>query len=326
MPRVSVIIPTYNYAQFVEQAILSVLAQTYKNFEIIVVDDGSTDTTAQRLQPYTDQGEITYLYQPNKGLPGARNTGIRHSQGEFIAFLDADDIWTPDKLQLQVELFDRQPELGFIFGNSRKFLGSLASRRTSFEDISPSHGDVTAELLQRSFLPMPTVIVRRSALEAVGLFDETLDSCEDLDMWLRLSLRFKAGYVDQVVAWYRLHSLSMSSNFEKIATRRLRVIKKFTQQLEAEGKWNDSKQLIQRVLGVAYDNAGRYALAACHRSAGLDYLREADRLLGRTMFRIGISWASAIPGLLPALLRWKTQRLSKQNFRPLAANEFPTFS
>lgn len=323
MPRVSIIIPTYNYQQFVEQAIISVIKQTYRDFEIIVIDDGSTDQTRARLQPYVDRGEILYYFQNNMGLPGARNTGIKQSHGTLIAFLDADDLWTPDKLSLQVALFDQHPEVGFVFGNTRKFFDSSATRATAFEDIPPANGWVASQLLERSFLPMPTVMIRREAFDTVGVFNENLDSCEDLDMWLRLSVAYPCAYTDRVVAWYRLHSLSMSSNVYKIAERRLQVLTKFIDghrpYIEAHGRTS----LISDVLGLAYENAGKYALTSGHQTQGNVYLAQADKLLGENLYRTLLRYASLVPSLIPLLYRWKMGRLSRSLFRTLQPNELP---
>lgn len=323
MPQVSVIIPTYNYAHFIEDAVKSVLQQSYKDFEIIVVDDGSTDDTKITLEPYIQRKDIRYVYQKNMGLPGARNTGIRHSQGEFIGFLDADDLWEKDKLKLQVELFDAHPEIGFCYGNIRKFKQGLASKKTAFEELRPAAGKITCQLLQNAFLPMPTVMVRREAFEKTGMFNESLDSCEDLDMWLRLSLAYPCAYIDRVIAWYRTHTTSMSANTLKIAERRLDVLKTFIKNNESLLKECCGTGLTTKVLGIANENAGRYALSHGQKVKGKLYLEQASAALGASWKRNIIRRLSIIPGLIPQLYNIKMWMLAKNNFRPLQPKELP---
>lgn len=213
MPKVSVIIPTYQHAHFVGQAIESVLAQTYKDYEIIVVDDGSTDNTSEVLAEFGDQ--VTVIYQENRGLSAARNTGIRASKGEYVAFLDADDVWMPAKLEKQVPLFERNEAIGLVYSDLAYFDENEVRPGTAFEEAPPQSGMVYSAIFIRCPIPMPTVIARRSCFDMVGLFDETLTACEDLDMWLRISEKWEADFVNEPLACYRFSAGQMHKNQER---------------------------------------------------------------------------------------------------------------
>ena len=130
MPKVSVIIPTYQYDSFIGEAIDSVLAQTYKDYELIVVDDGSIDRTREIISKYGSN--INYIYQENKGLAAARNTGIRATKGEYLSFLDADDAWLPNKLEVEVEFLDTHPVVGMVYSNYFYFGSRVSTRNSSF--------------------------------------------------------------------------------------------------------------------------------------------------------------------------------------------------
>jgi glycosyltransferase involved in cell wall biosynthesis len=212
VPTVSVVIPTYNCAEFLPKAIESVLAQTYKDFEILVVDDGSTDATSEIITPYLDR--VQFIRQENTGLPGARNTGIRASHGEFIALLDADDTWLPEKLGLQLPRFS-DPEVLIVFsdfsvkyGDGRPSLPSyLAERPLTCE------GHVIDKYVQSRFLFPSTMVLRRDAMERCGLFDEEMRACEDLELFARLCLQGKVAWIREplMVRYEGTHNITGNS-------------------------------------------------------------------------------------------------------------------
>ena len=208
--KVSIIIPTFNRAQYVCEAIDSVLAQTFKDHEIIVVDDGSTDNTSEVLKIYGDQ--IRCFSQKNRGLSAARNLGMSLSRGEYIAFLDDDDVWLPEKLEKQVQILDNSPELGFVcseayvFNNDKQILEHWKRGR---------HNQETFEsLFEENFVSVLTVVMRRRCFEEIGDFDESLIFSEDYDYWLRLSLKYKFQYMNIPLAKYRFHNNQMSKNLD----------------------------------------------------------------------------------------------------------------
>jgi glycosyltransferase involved in cell wall biosynthesis len=213
---VSVIIPAWNVAPFIGEAIDSVLAQTYPMREVVVVNDGSPDSAAldSVMAGYAAEPDLRYLRQANAGPSAARNLGIRNARGELIALLDGDDIWDPEYLAAQVAMFERDPSLDVVYCDARLFgTGPLAGR--TFMQGAPSNGDPTLDRLIAMECAIPTtcVVARREAMMAVGLFDERFRRCEDYDLWLRMSVNgARFGYQRQVLASHRLHVTSAASN------------------------------------------------------------------------------------------------------------------
>jgi glycosyltransferase involved in cell wall biosynthesis len=200
-PRVSILIPAYNTASMIARCLDSVFAQTFRDFEVIVVNDGSPDTPEMEnvLQPYMDR--IVYIVQPNKRAAGARNTAIAHARGEFLAFLDSDDAWLPNHLESQMKQFEADPSLGLVYANADAI--SDPDRPRTFMENNPSNGEATFEALvmERCVVSIATVVVRKAAIVEAGGFDETLARCDDYDMWLRTALYgAKIGYSRQIQA------------------------------------------------------------------------------------------------------------------------------
>src|SRR5215469_1404189 len=184
-PKVSIVIPAYNTATLIPNCLNSVLTQTYADFEAIVVNDGSPDTPEleKALAQYLNR--IIYIRQENKHAAGARNTAIRRARGEFLAFLDSDDIWFPEHLASQMKLFEKDPTLDMVYADGL-VLGD-PKHEWKFMDRCPSHGEASfsALVVERCQIPVSTVVVRKSAIVKAGLFDESLARCDDYDMWLR---------------------------------------------------------------------------------------------------------------------------------------------
>ena len=222
---VSVVIPAYNAAWCVRKAIDSVLAQDFRDFELIVVDDGSTDDTAAVLSAYGNA--IRIVHQTNGGLSNARNTGIRESRGEFVAFLDADDWWLPGKLGRQVELMCNRPELGFSSTTARvedpdgklENVWACAQWQGSFlVHLFGSNADVAGS--------GSAVVARRELFQRVGYFDESLRSLEDIDMWMRLAAVADYACLEEPLTVILKRPGSMSRNLEVMREAALKVMKK----------------------------------------------------------------------------------------------------
>lgn len=203
-PRVSVVIPAYNCDRYVGQAVESVLNQTYSSFEIIVIDDGSQDNTREALQPYSQH--IRYVYQTNQGVSVARNHGIQLASGEFIAFLDADDLFTPDKLETQLTLFEAQPELGIVHSGWRR----INQQGDPLKDFTP--WDYVPELNLETWLrwkpfgTMGTFLFRRDWLLKIDGFEPGLRHAEDVDLVLRMALLgCQSAWLHQSTVCYRQH-------------------------------------------------------------------------------------------------------------------------
>jgi glycosyltransferase involved in cell wall biosynthesis len=200
-PKVSIIMPAYNTADLIGGCLQSVFAQTYQDFEAIVVNDGSPDTLELEkvLQPYIER--IVYIKQPNKRAAGARNTAIRKARGEFLAFLDSDDEWLPEHLSSQMKLLRDDPTLSMVYANA--LLAGDPSGNRKFMDKCPSTGAATfdALIVERCQVSVSTVVVRKDAIVRAGLFDESLLRCDDYDMWLRTAFYgAKIGYSRNVQA------------------------------------------------------------------------------------------------------------------------------
>jgi glycosyltransferase involved in cell wall biosynthesis len=214
-PKVSIIIPSYKTADLIAACLDSVFAQTYTDFEALVVNDGSPDTPELErvLAPYMSR--IVYIKQENKRAAGARNNAIRQARGEFVAFLDSDDTWMPNHLALQMQLFTNDPSLDLVYANA--LLVGDPAREREFMDKCPSNGEATFEalILERCQIPISTVVARKDALIKAGLFDEKLPRCDDYDMWVRTAFHgAKIGYGRTVQARLfigRPGSLSQSS-------------------------------------------------------------------------------------------------------------------
>jgi glycosyltransferase involved in cell wall biosynthesis len=199
-PKVSVIIPSYNTAHLIATCLESVFAQTYTDFEAMVVNDGSPDTPELEkvLAPYMSR--IVYIKQENKRAAGARNNAIRQARGEFVAFLDSDDSWVPTHLAWQMEMIAGDPSLDFVYANG---LMVSPDREQEFMESCPSRGEATFEalIMERCQISVSTVVARKRCLVEAGLFDEKLPRCDDYDMWVRTAFHgAKIGYRTTVQA------------------------------------------------------------------------------------------------------------------------------
>jgi GT2 family glycosyltransferase len=212
-PLVSVIIPAYKVTEFVAEAVRSALAQTYASREVIVVNDGTPDTPALEAALAPFRGQIVYLVKENGGLSSARNAGIRVARGEYIALLDADDIWLPHYLDDQVGRAMAHPAVDVLYGDAEIFGDHpLAGRR--WMELSPSTGEVDfSSLVTQRCNVMVCALVRRGVFDRLGLFDEALRSSEDFDLWLRVAhAGGRFNYTRRVLARYRKRSGSLSSD------------------------------------------------------------------------------------------------------------------
>lgn len=226
MPTVSVIIPAYNADKTILETIKSVQQQTFLDFELIVINDGSTDRTLEFLNSVEDPRLNIFSYS-NGGLPVARNRGISHATGEFIAFLDADDLWTPDKLELQLASLQQHPEAGVAY--SWTYFMEKQGESLSFNpcDPLPLEGNVYAKLLVRNLLHNGSnPLIRKQAIDSIGEFDSTLKSCEDWDFYLRLAARWPFVLVPKYQIFYRQSSGSMTSKVEIIEQTSFLVLEK----------------------------------------------------------------------------------------------------
>ncbi len=218
-PLVSVVIPSYNHARYVPEAVESALAQVGCRTEVIVVDDGSTDNTREVLARFGDR--IRYIFQENQGHSAARNTGIRAAQGEWIALLDADDYWHPQKTQRQLAALEREP--------TARVIGSAHGDEMPEElDEHPALRWLTVrDFLSGTMLTSSSTLVHRSAFEVAGLFDPSLKGAEDRDMWLRLTARVPVLQADLPCWHYRVHDQQTSRDPEMMYLHYRRMLDQF---------------------------------------------------------------------------------------------------
>lgn len=225
-PTVSVVICAYNAAPYICETLESLFAQTYSDYEVIVVNDGSTDETSAVLTPYFDR--IIYHEQPNQGPAAARNTALRLARGQFISVLDSDDLWMPNYLETMVGHLQTHPEIDAIYPNAILFGNSHLDGKI-FQDLYPSSHPVTLEkFLSKECTIFGLVTFRREILDRVGLYDEGLRGVEDLDLWLRMMQHgYRFTFTDEVLVKYRRHDSSLSASSTAYFDQVLKAYRKF---------------------------------------------------------------------------------------------------
>lgn len=229
MAKVDVIIPAFNAAKYLPTTIESVISQTFDDWQIWLVDDGSTDNTAEVVAPFLDRlgSKLQYIKQQNQGQPRARNAAIRASSGEFIALLDADDVWLPCRLEESLKTLDEHPNAGLSYGlitlvDSEGKLGGTFKGNPKYAE-----GHIAPYLYMRKVeLPCPTITFRRRCIDEVGMFDEKMRATEDRDLCLRVALRYEVAFVPKVIAYYRMSPGSLSTDTERVVRAQLLFIRK----------------------------------------------------------------------------------------------------
>lgn len=280
-PTVSVIIPTYNTAKYIGHTIDSVLGQNYKDYEIIVVDDGSTDNTKEVLKPYMEQ--IRYLYQKNSGRAGARNTGIKAARGRYVAFLDSDDLWTPGKLAKQVDIMDDNENIDFLFGDKQRFsddgniiISSMFTEKGYDENFfgDPLYvRNAYKKLLQEPYIPTGTVIMKKECLDKSGLFDETIYA-EDWEFWLRIALFNKLAHSNELWELERDREGSGSKNLKAVYSSNITTLEKHEREF--------------RDILLKLDIDLNSKIRESYRDTGYFLLLDHDILLARECFKKSI--------------------------------------
>jgi glycosyltransferase involved in cell wall biosynthesis len=213
MSSVSVVIPSYNSIVFLPEVVESVLAQTFTNFELLIIDDGSSDGTSEWARTIPDP-RVKLIRQENQGVSVARNTGIAYSQGNYIAFLDADDVWKPTKLEQQVKVLDTNQEIGLV----HTFVTYTNEQGDRLFDAGRYHkpGNVWKEMLAREDLIFcgSTPMVRRQCFETCGVFDSALKGCEDWECWTRIAAQYSFMVLEEPLVSYRQHLNNATKNID----------------------------------------------------------------------------------------------------------------
>lgn len=278
-PLVSVIIPNYNHAHYVSDAINSVLAQEYRNYEIIVVDDGSTDNSREVVTTFGEP--VQYIYQENAGLSAARNTGITSSKGSLIGVLDADDMYEPDCFGTLVPALQDNPDADGIYCGYQ-FVDHANNLLPQIEARPVAHDTLYDALLDGNFFVPESILLRRYVYDNVGLFDESLRACEDWDVWLRVTKQYKIMHSSKILTRHRILPRSMSTDPLRMLTGRLAVLKKHVGD-EPAGSGSS----------VAHRAYGRAYLGSC-----VEYLQHGNQDRAYECFQ---EMTNVYPGLLTEL-------------------------
>ena len=238
MPQVSVVIPAYNQAIYLDKAIQSVLQQSYQDFELVVIDDGSTDQTKEVVLAFHDK-RLAYIYQENKGLAGARNSGIRSTTAPLLIFLDSDDVFLPNNLALLSGLLNENPQAGAAAGQAIPIDSNGIPINRIYTARFP---EASQEFLFVNPLHVGSVMVRRFALDRVGFFDENLRACEDWDLWLRLSISgYRFAFLNQAVSQYRLHPAQMTRDGGRMRQASFAMLEKTFENPDLPEAWKDQR-------------------------------------------------------------------------------------
>jgi glycosyltransferase involved in cell wall biosynthesis len=248
-PKVSVIIATYNRAAFLPATIDSVLQQKFRDFETIIVDDGSTDGTREALRVYGDR--IHYIYQENRGPSAARNLGVQCARAPWIAFQDSDDLCAPTHLETLYGYVRDHPQCGMVFANGAYLGGPEHSRETIIPTKKSRRlqaaGVRLVNLFEKSIVRLQAALILKTAYEAVGGMDESLRICHDLDLFFRLFMCYPVSYLDQVVFFYRKHQGNITRSEELRLTENIRVIENLTRNFPQAKEMLGAKRVAKRL-------------------------------------------------------------------------------
>jgi GT2 family glycosyltransferase len=280
-PAVTVVIAAYNSAHYIGQTLDSVEAQTFTDYEVIVVNDGSTDREELERIVHSHPLPVIYISQENKGVSAARNAAIRVGRGEFYAQLDADDQWLPDYLAVQLGVLNESSDVTLVYPNAT-IIGDGFDGTLEFMKVSPSEGDVSFEsLVRQQCVVMTSVTARMNAIREAGMFDESLRSCEDFDLWLRIVKNGgRVVYHRRPLALYRRHEGSLSSDRVWMTRHLLAVFEKCARTFQltpAEKKILDEQIAENRAMLHLFE--GKHQLNARQTSAALESFQKANQHL-----------------------------------------------
>lgn len=297
-PLVSVVVATFNGSRWVARTLDSILAQSWAPLEVLVCDDGSTDDTPDVLARYADR--VTVLRQENAGVSAARNHGARHARGQWIAFLDHDDLWDADMLERQLAAVAGRPGAGLVFGDSLLIDadGRVLGRRGRYLDYRDGH--VLTELLHGNFIPIETAVLPTRVFRELGGFDEDLRYLEDYDLYLRLAARHPVVFQPRPVARYRIHDHNLSHDRESLLAEWVLVLERLLHDpaLPAAAHALVTAQRGQRCADAAWQAARRGDAALARR-----WLADAGRDCP-ARDRVRVRAAARLVELWPVLARW----------------------
>jgi glycosyltransferase involved in cell wall biosynthesis len=304
-PAVSVIMPSYNVARYIGEAIESAFTQTFTNYEIVVINDGSPDTPELEkvLAPYRER--IVYAKQENKGVSAARNTGLRVARAPIIAQLDPDDAWLPDFLATQLDLMAREPSIDVLYANTVIF-GNTPHAGVETMTLCPSEGEVTFEhLVSLKCTVLSCLTARREIFFKAGLYDESIRASEDFDMWLRiLKVGGRIDYHRRVLARYRQRFDSLSADTIFMCKEILQVLDKAERTLDLTSSERESiakgREHFQAMLSL---NEGKKAILDGDNGLAIERLRDANSYYRSPKISLSLQLLNVAPGLLLRLYK-----------------------
>jgi glycosyltransferase involved in cell wall biosynthesis len=290
MPKVSVIIPTHNRARYLHRAIQSVLDQTFRDLEIIVVDDASSDETPRIVRAFRDERIRYFRHNANQGEAGSRNTGVQNSIGQYVAFLDDDDAWLPQKLAAQVELLETSSsKVGAVYTSFLKVDGPTGKVLGSWN--AEKRGNVFRDLSEENWIGIPsTVVLRRQCFDTVGLFDEKVEFGLDYDMWVRVAQFYEFEYLEEPLVLRSINHNRLSTDYELVLKGAESKLKKYAQFFSLNKKAY-SRRFLQLGVLYCYNGRVRNGRAALFKAIRLNplemrnYYNMALSLLGAETFR-----------------------------------------
>jgi GT2 family glycosyltransferase len=304
-PSVSAIVTSFNYGRYVAAALESVRSQTYGDFECLVVDDGSTDNSIALIEPFLDDPRFRLIQLENGGVSRARNAGLAAAQGRFVAFLDADDLWQPTKLERQLARFDVDPAYGVVFTRRTIIDGDGQSRQCA--NPKPPEGDVVGPLFRQNFVCFSSAMMTTEAADRVGGFDEGLRLAVDYEFWLRVAGHYRFGLVDEPLVAYRVgHGTNLSSRQRERYHVALFVMQRFQREFDTASRLTRSN--IAGAQAETFVNLGVLSRGGSSKlsASWLLCALRTDPLCRR-------AWRNILSTLMPAMLRRFVRRIRGQS-------------
>jgi glycosyltransferase involved in cell wall biosynthesis len=319
-PRVSVVTPTYNRAHLLPRAIRSVLKQSYQNLEMIIVDDGSTDDTLTIIDQFNDHRVRVVRFERNRGIGTARNEGVRQARGEFIAFIDSDDVWLPDKIANQVAFFDRHPTIEILFGNYININHSHSTLDDGFKQtkqalsllkVTPIEPDwfiiedgISSAILIANFFATPTVMIRKSVFPKIGNFEIRLSGPEDFEFWWRAStLGIRFAYTTRMLIERHKDDQSITSDLTAFTPRYLKALEFCENTARASASIKLIPAIRRAKHRVICGLALEYTRSGHHKAACLALLKSL-----RFGFSVGVLRCLGAIAIGPRMIQWIRHR------------------
>jgi glycosyltransferase involved in cell wall biosynthesis len=308
--KVSVILPMYNGSQYINLAIQSVLGQTYDNYEIVLVNDGSTDNSKKIIEPYIGKPYFVYIEKNNSGVAAARNVGILASTGDVVAFLDQDDVWVPSKLEMQVKFLLANPSVGMVHGNIKYIDAdgrSIANKDADW--VTNASGWCFDYLFKSNRIAIATACVWRSCIDSIGRLREDVSGVDDYEYWLRLSMRWPIGHINECLAYYRLHSNNESKNWLSQDIKLAATLDGIAANFPASLTKLDRSIIASRMLPIYGRIVKEYYRTNQHKQARL-YLIESIKLRPLTPIYYVMVCMGLFSPRIRVALRWYLKKFS----------------